>query len=110
MIDFLLCFWKLWLTTGVNCSNFLKVLQMYFFIYLLFLNLLLFFHSSSDDTYHHVLVSILETVPIKNFVDRIVSKVLLSCMRMSQKNSNSSSQSGMLFAHVLDLFFGYLFI
>uniref|UniRef100_A0A6N2JZM9 BP28 C-terminal domain-containing protein n=1 Tax=Salix viminalis TaxID=40686 RepID=A0A6N2JZM9_SALVM len=51
-------------------------------------------NSSSDDTYHHVLVSILETVPIKNFVDRIVSKVLLSCMRMSQKNSNSSSQSG----------------
>ncbi|KAG6781264.1 hypothetical protein POTOM_014155 [Populus tomentosa] len=52
-------------------------------------------NSSSDDTYHHVLVSILEIVPIKNFVDRVVSKVLLSCMKMSQKNSNpSSSQSG----------------
>lgn len=51
-------------------------------------------NSSSDDTYHHVLVSILETVPIKNFVDRVVSKVLLSCMKMSQKNSNPSSQSG----------------
>lgn len=95
----------------MNCADFLKVLQMYFFIYLLLLNLLLFFHSSSDDTYHHVLVSILEIVPIKNFVDRVVSKVLLSCMKMSQKNSNpSSSQSGMLLAHVLECFFGYLFM
>ncbi|CAK7335892.1 unnamed protein product [Dovyalis caffra] len=52
-------------------------------------------NSSSDDTCHRVLVSILETVPVKNFVDRVVSKVLLSCMKMSQKNSNSvSSQSG----------------
>jgi hypothetical protein len=90
----------------VNCADFLKVLQMYFFIYLLLLNLLLFFHSSSDDTYHHVLVTILETVPIKNFVDRVVSKVLLSCMKMSQKNSNPSSQSGMLLAHVLEYFLG----
>jgi hypothetical protein len=34
----------------------------------------------------------------------------LSCMKMSQKNSNPSSQSGMLFAHVLEYCFGYLFM
>jgi hypothetical protein len=30
----------------------------------------------------------------------------LSCMKMSQKNSNPSSQSGMLLAHVLEYFLG----
>ncbi|KAK9292213.1 hypothetical protein L1049_020175 [Liquidambar formosana] len=50
---------------------------------------------SSDDLCHLALISIIETIPVKDFVDRLVSKVLFSCMRLSERMSNSnSSESG----------------
>ncbi|KAI8564500.1 hypothetical protein RHMOL_Rhmol03G0186500 [Rhododendron molle] len=52
-------------------------------------------YSSSDDLCHFTLVSIIEAVPVKQFVNRIVSKLLYSCMRLSQKkNEPISSESG----------------
>ncbi|XP_058207523.1 uncharacterized protein At3g06530 isoform X3 [Rhododendron vialii] len=52
-------------------------------------------YSSSDDLCHFTLVSIIEAVPVKQFVNRIVSKLLYSCMRSSQKkNEPISSESG----------------
>ncbi|GFY84407.1 ARM repeat superfamily protein [Actinidia rufa] len=52
-------------------------------------------YSRSDDTCHLTLLSIIETVPVKHFVNRIVSKLLYACMRLSQrKNEPMSSESG----------------
>ena len=52
--------------------------------------------SRSDDTCHRTLLSIIETVPVKHFVNRIVSKLLYACMRLSQrKNEPMSSESGL---------------
>lgn len=51
--------------------------------------------SSSDELCHLALVSILETVPVKDLVSHVVCKVLLSCMKLAQKIGNSgSSESG----------------
>ncbi|GFY93898.1 hypothetical protein Acr_09g0003440 [Actinidia rufa] len=51
--------------------------------------------SHSDDTCHRTLLSIIETVPVKHFVNRTVSKLLYACMRLSQrKNEPISSESG----------------
>ncbi|KAF7147136.1 hypothetical protein RHSIM_Rhsim03G0111100 [Rhododendron simsii] len=51
--------------------------------------------SSSDDLCHFTRVSIIKAVPVKEFVNRIVSKLLYSCMRSSQKkNEPISSESG----------------
>ncbi|KAL5745887.1 hypothetical protein ACOSP7_027033 [Xanthoceras sorbifolium] len=47
-------------------------------------------YSSSDESCHLALISIIEKVPIKNLVDHVISKVLLSCLRLSQKDSNST--------------------
>lgn len=52
-------------------------------------------YSSSDDLCHCTLSSIIEAVPVKPFVNHIVSKLLYSCMRLSQKeNDPLSSESG----------------
>ncbi|XP_057972834.1 uncharacterized protein At3g06530 [Malania oleifera] len=48
-------------------------------------------YSSSDDRCHRVMMSIIEDVPVKGFIDRIVSKLLSSCMRLSQRMGDSSS-------------------
>ncbi|GAV79488.1 LOW QUALITY PROTEIN: BP28CT domain-containing protein/U3snoRNP10 domain-containing protein [Cephalotus follicularis] len=52
-------------------------------------------YSSSDPSCHLALISILETVPLKNLVYQVVSKVLLSCVKLSLKKSDlTSSESG----------------
>ncbi|XWS60132.1 hypothetical protein CRYUN_Cryun07bG0008200 [Craigia yunnanensis] len=51
--------------------------------------------SSSDDSYHLALISVIDTVPLRNLVDHIVSKILLSCMKLSEKDGHAaSSESG----------------
>ncbi|KAM3682910.1 hypothetical protein ACJW31_12G106500 [Castanea mollissima] len=51
--------------------------------------------SSSDELCHLALVSIIETVPVKDEVFHVVSKVLLSCLKLSQKIGDpGSSESG----------------
>lgn len=50
---------------------------------------------SSDDSCHLALISIIKTIPLKDFVDQLVSKVLFSCIRLSEKLCDStSSESG----------------
>ncbi|KAF8044357.1 hypothetical protein BT93_A2372 [Corymbia citriodora subsp. variegata] len=51
-------------------------------------------YSFSDASYCSLLVSIVETVPIGNVVDRFVSKVLSSCLKLSQKIDSSPSEIG----------------
>uniref|UniRef100_A0A2P2MAY2 Uncharacterized protein At3g06530 n=1 Tax=Rhizophora mucronata TaxID=61149 RepID=A0A2P2MAY2_RHIMU len=48
-------------------------------------------YSSSNAACHAALISILEKVPLKGSVDHLVSKVLLSCMKLSQRNNSSAS-------------------
>ncbi|XP_075648528.1 uncharacterized protein At3g06530 isoform X3 [Castanea sativa] len=51
--------------------------------------------SSSDELCHLALVSMIETVPVKDEVFHVVSKVLLSCLKLSQKIGDpGSSESG----------------
>ncbi|KAL4595949.1 hypothetical protein ACB092_12G129000 [Castanea dentata] len=51
--------------------------------------------SSSDELCRLALVSIIETVPVKDEVFHVVSKVLLSCLKLSQKIGDpGSSESG----------------
>ncbi|PON51074.1 U3 small nucleolar RNA-associated protein [Parasponia andersonii] len=53
--------------------------------------------SFSDESSQRVLISILEVVPVKDFVHHVVAKVLSYCLRTSLKISNStSSVSGTL--------------
>lgn len=51
--------------------------------------------SSSDDLCLPALISIIENVPIKNLVDHVTSKVLLSCLRLSQKDNNLPSSGNL---------------
>ncbi|KAL6311451.1 hypothetical protein AAG906_005381 [Vitis piasezkii] len=52
-------------------------------------------YSSSDDLCHRALISTIESVPVKGFVCRIVSRILQSCLRLSQKMGDSvSPESG----------------
>lgn len=46
---------------------------------------------SSDELCHLTLISIIEKVPMKNLVGHVVSNILFSCLRLSQKDSNSTS-------------------
>ncbi|CAB4271187.1 unnamed protein product [Prunus armeniaca] len=48
-------------------------------------------YSSSNESCQLALISILETIPSKNFVQHAVSKVLSSCLQSSQKIKNSTS-------------------
>ncbi|KAF5959772.1 hypothetical protein HYC85_000981 [Camellia sinensis] len=60
-------------------------------------------YSSSDELCHFTLLAIIETVSVKHFVDRMVSKLLYSCMRLSQrKNELISSESGSWAKQILD--------
>ncbi|XP_010464226.1 PREDICTED: uncharacterized protein At3g06530 isoform X1 [Camelina sativa] len=55
----------------------------------------LLLNSSSDDQCCEALASIVETVPINNLVDHLISKVFSLCMTQYQKNSDiTSSTSG----------------
>ncbi|XP_030533160.1 uncharacterized protein At3g06530 isoform X1 [Rhodamnia argentea] len=51
-------------------------------------------YSFSDASCCSLLVSIVETVPLGNVVDCFVSKVLFSCLKLSQKNDSSPSEIG----------------
>ncbi|GMJ01001.1 hypothetical protein like AT3G06530 [Hibiscus trionum] len=42
--------------------------------------------SSYDDSYHLALISVIDTVPLRNLVDHIVSKILLTCMKLSESD------------------------
>lgn len=51
-------------------------------------------YSFSDASCCSLLVSIVETVPLGNVIDRFVSKILFSCLKLSQKIDSSSSEIG----------------
>ncbi|KAL3521384.1 hypothetical protein ACH5RR_019533 [Cinchona calisaya] len=46
-------------------------------------------YSSADQNYHRTLMSIIETVPLKFYVDSLVSKLLKICMRISKNRDQS---------------------
>ncbi|PRQ33646.1 hypothetical protein RchiOBHm_Chr5g0059891 [Rosa chinensis] len=46
--------------------------------------------SSSDESCHPVLISILDTIPSKNFVHHVVQMVLSSYLQKSQDIENST--------------------
>ncbi|KAL0403042.1 UNVERIFIED_CONTAM: hypothetical protein Sradi_1945000 [Sesamum radiatum] len=72
------------LTKDFNIDKFLAV----------FLDSLLEY-SASDDLCHQTLLSIIETVPVKVYVNRVVSRLLSMSMKISQGKVNSvSSLSG----------------
>ncbi|CAM8993382.1 unnamed protein product [Rhodiola kirilowii] len=48
---------------------------------------------SSDDSCHQALISFIRTVPVKGFVDLLVSKMLSSCMRYSNRVKDSTPSS-----------------
>ncbi|KAF4372054.1 hypothetical protein F8388_000270 [Cannabis sativa] len=48
-------------------------------------------YSFSNESSHHVLISILEVLPIKGFVNRLVTKVLSHCLKASEKDTLSTS-------------------
>lgn len=48
-------------------------------------------YSLADDLCHCTLLSVIETVPVKGFVGRIVSKLLHTCMRLSMTTNDSAS-------------------
>jgi hypothetical protein len=97
LIDSFPCFWKPWLTAGgkliiISCSPF-----RHYFSYSAFVTDDHFICSSSDELCHRALVSIIETVPVKDFVFHVVSKVLKSCIKLSQKIGDSAaSESGII--------------
>ncbi|XP_020540628.2 uncharacterized protein At3g06530 isoform X2 [Jatropha curcas] len=51
-------------------------------------------YSSEDDASCRALISIIEIVPVKNFVEQVVSKVLMSCIKMRQRIDSTPSESG----------------
>ncbi|CAN6705484.1 unnamed protein product [Malus baccata var. baccata] len=48
-------------------------------------------YSSSNESCQLALISVLETIPSKSFVQHVVAKVLSSCLQSSQKITNSTS-------------------
>lgn len=50
-------------------------------------------YSSSDAQCRLALLSIIEALPVKHFIDRILSKLLYSCLRLSQKSGSASSDA-----------------
>lgn len=63
--------------------------------------------SSSDELCHLTLISIIEKVPMKNLVGHVVSNILFSCLRLSQKDSNSTL-SGYIAFVTLVMWFAFL--
>ena len=54
-------------------------------------------YGSDDDTCHHVLLSLISTVPVNALVGRLVSKLLSTSMKLSKKGTEiSSSASGLI--------------
>lgn len=88
-----------------NIDKFLAVLldrlvMLFLFIdnFLLFIKLNILLYSASDDMYHHILLSMIKTVPMKAFVSRIVSRLLATQMKFSQGKFNAVlSELGLYF-------------
>ncbi|KAL1089865.1 hypothetical protein V6Z11_D07G050200 [Gossypium hirsutum] len=54
--------------------------------------------SSSDDSYHLALISVIDSVPLRNLVDPIVSKILLTCMKLSERDGKLVSSESVTWA------------
>uniref|UniRef100_A0A7N0TKI1 BP28 C-terminal domain-containing protein n=2 Tax=Kalanchoe fedtschenkoi TaxID=63787 RepID=A0A7N0TKI1_KALFE len=52
--------------------------------------------NSSDDVCHHAFISLIRTVPATGFVNLLVSKILSSCMRYSNKAKGSASSESVV--------------
>ncbi|KAK8944415.1 hypothetical protein KSP39_PZI007998 [Platanthera zijinensis] len=51
-------------------------------------------YSSSDDSYYHLLVDVLEALPVVDFVEKIVHKILAQCMKFLNANNLRSHPAG----------------
>lgn len=58
-------------------------------------------YSPSDDLCRITLLSIMETVPMEAYINRIISKVLTSIMKKSREKKLVSSESGLHGKHIL---------
>ncbi|GMI76636.1 hypothetical protein like AT3G06530 [Hibiscus trionum] len=54
--------------------------------------------SSHDDSYHLALISVIDTVPLRNLVDHIVSKILLTCMKLSEDDGKLATSESVTWA------------
>ncbi|TYH80538.1 hypothetical protein ES332_D03G139400v1 [Gossypium tomentosum] len=54
--------------------------------------------SSYDDSYHLALISVIDSVPLRNLVDPIVSKILLTCMKLSERDGKLVSSESVTWA------------
>ncbi|XP_052478924.1 uncharacterized protein LOC105789666 [Gossypium raimondii] len=54
--------------------------------------------SSYDDSYHLALISVIDSVPLRNLVDPIVSKILLTCMKLSERDGKLVSSESITWA------------
>ncbi|RAL52010.1 hypothetical protein DM860_016508 [Cuscuta australis] len=53
-------------------------------------------YSFSDELFHQTLIVIIENVPVKRFVDRIVTKILNTCARLYKNRDSTASNTGNL--------------
>nr|GMD68865.1 uncharacterized protein At3g06530 isoform X1 [Ipomoea batatas] len=58
-------------------------------------------NSSSDDAFHQTLLAIIETVPVKSLLDRIVSKLLNTHLRTFKNSDLTASNTGNLTRQML---------
>lgn len=58
-------------------------------------------YSSSDDSYYHLLVNALEALPVDDFVEKIVHKILAQCMKFLNADSVRSYPAGFQVKQVL---------
>ncbi|KAK8344000.1 hypothetical protein V6Z12_A07G051700 [Gossypium hirsutum] len=54
--------------------------------------------SSYDDSYHLALISVIDSVPLRNLVDPIVSKILLTCLKLSERDGKLVSSESVTWA------------
>ncbi|XP_020693820.1 uncharacterized protein At3g06530 isoform X3 [Dendrobium catenatum] len=57
--------------------------------------------SLSDDCYNHLLVNVLETLPVNHFVENIVHKILGQCMKFLHSDMSNSSAAGIRAKQIL---------
>ncbi|XP_020576310.1 uncharacterized protein At3g06530 isoform X2 [Phalaenopsis equestris] len=57
--------------------------------------------SLSDDCYHHLLVNVLETLPVNAFVEKIVHKIFGQCMKFLHPDISNSSPAGIRAKQIL---------
>ncbi|KAH0456236.1 hypothetical protein IEQ34_014143 [Dendrobium chrysotoxum] len=59
--------------------------------------------SLSDDCYNHLLVNVLETLPVNHFVEKIVHKILGQCMKFLHSDISNSSAAGIRAKQILSV-------